>query len=405
MISTDFAPNESTADAVSSLITLLSPWAWMEGRERGQVQSALAKFFPGGNLTLFLSGRGALSLLLGKLGFPEGSEVMMAGFTCEAVAVPVLANRLRPVYVDIERSTFSLDPVDLKRKLTSRTRAVILQHTFGLVPENRDRVLQLAREKNILVIEDLAHGFDPAFWQRQKLSDNQVLTLSFGRSKALSSVFGGALVTADPALAGKIGRAEESLPFPDRGFLAKLLFYKPLSFAIKASYNIGPLGKILHKAARGAGLMVAEISRKEKRGEYDPYLEKKYPNALAILLLQQLEKFAAAEKTREISAGIYARELSGSVQPPYGVPRFPYLVKNKKELLRTMADRGIYLGNWYSQPVAPADLQLSAVGYTMGNCPAAEEVCRQIINLPTRVSKDEAEQIARLVKEYADKTD
>jgi hypothetical protein len=59
--------------------------------------------------------------------------------------------------------------------------------------------------------------------------------------------------------------------------MTKLLCYKPLSLFIKPAYNMNPFGKILHRIATRTGLMVAEISQKEKRGAYDPYLEKNIP--------------------------------------------------------------------------------------------------------------------------------
>src|SRR3990167_5885509 len=211
MISTDFAPNEFRDDALASLITLFSIRLWKRGNALNRVKNKIESYFPGTESTFFLSGRSALSILLTTLKLPLNSEVIVQGFTCEAVMLPIIHNKLRPVYADIEGETYSFDLNDLERKISDNTRVLILQHTFGMVPKYRDRVLQLATQKNLMVIEDLAHGFDPAFWQSQTLSDNQVLTLSFGRSKALSSVFGGAIVTSSKSLAQKLEDAEAKL--------------------------------------------------------------------------------------------------------------------------------------------------------------------------------------------------
>ena len=93
--------------------------------------------------------------------------------------LPIQANNLHPLYIDIETDTYSMELNDLNKKLTPQTRVIILQHTFGMVPKYRDKVLQLAKLNNYLVIEDLAHGFEPSFWQKQKLTDNQSLLLSY----------------------------------------------------------------------------------------------------------------------------------------------------------------------------------------------------------------------------------
>lgn len=397
MISTDFAPNEFGDDALASLITLFQPQLWKGGDELNLAKSKVESYFPGGKSIFFLSGRSALSILLAELKLPKNSEIIVQGFTCEAVVLPIIHNKLRPVYADIEEETYSFDMADLERKITDRTRVLVLQHTFGILPKNRDRVLQLARQKNLFVIEDLAHGFDPAFWQRQVLSDNQVLTLSFGRSKALSSVFGGTLITSNKSLTQKLEQAEASLPHPSFGMILQLLCYKPLAVLIKSTYNIFFLGKLIHKFSIALGLMTAEISQIEKGGKYDPYLEKKYPNALAKLLLIQLNKFEETQRRRVIVNSCYGKMLHVACCALHA-SRFPLLVKNKTEILRKFARLNIFLGSWYSQPIAPKELRLERVGYTIGTCPVAEQINKEIINLPTLISEDEAKTVISKLK-------
>lgn len=400
MISADFAPNEQFSDALASLITLFAPWAWKKGPQQHLAIAHLEKIFPGTKATLFLSGRGTLTAALRALKLPQGSQVIVQGFTCEAVVLPIMHLGLKPVYADIEADTFSLDPASFERCITSNTRVVLLQHTFGLVPKYRDRVLQLAREKNILIIEDLAHGFEPGFWQKQHLSDKQLLLLSFGRSKALSSVFGGALLTADREIGARLKQADANMSYPGLSFIAGLLCYKPITWVCKRTYNFLSFGKVLHFLAKKSGLLVAEISAKEKRGEYDPYLEKKYPNALAKLLVRQLMKYEGMMEQRARITDRYKKQFK--LTAPSVPSRFPVMVGKRDLTLNDVSKRGIYLGNWYTQPVAPRQLQLNTVMYTMGSCPVAEHVCRHIINLPTLVTEKEAEIIIGQLSLHAD---
>lgn len=363
-----------------------------------EVRKRLSSFFGNAQVVPFLSGRGALNLLLQSLAFPKDSEAMLLGFTCEAVAMPVIQNKLKPVYVDIETDTFSFDMEDLLQKITPKTKVIILQHTFGIIPKHRSRVLQLAKDKKILIIEDLAHGFSPEYWQKQSLTDNEVLTLSFGRSKALSSVFGGALVTTNKRLLQQLKEIEAKLAYPSYATIARLLCYKPISFLIKLAYNIPSFGKMVHKLCNSLGLMIAEISKKEKMGFYDSYLEKKYPNALAILLLLQMKKMGDTSKQRESISKTYAKEFT-NYNLEHGIPsRYPLLIERKELMLKELAKKQIYLGNWYSQPIAPVQLQLEKAGYTIGSCPKAEQVCDRIVNLPLLVTKKEAENIIAELK-------
>lgn len=399
MIATDFAPNETMGDALASLIILSRPWMWFEGNGKERAADELGRLFAGNTAIPFLSGRAALRILLASMRFPERSEVIVQGFTCEAVSVPILESGLIPVYADIEDKTYSLDLTDLLRKITPRTKAVVLQHTYGMVPANRNRVLQLAKERNLLVVEDLAHGFSPEFWHKQRLGDNQVLSLSFGRSKALSSVFGGALVTGNRDRAVRLRNFEAKLPYPDRAMMMKLLFYKPLSLLIKSAYNMGPTGKIFHKIATRTGLMIAEISQKEKGGAYDAYLEKKYPNALAILLLKQLKEFDRKRAQRKLVATLYAKRFAVDIGPYPDIPRFPLRVKDKTGLISKLKNENIYVGDWYSQPIAPIGVRLASMGYFPGSCPNAEKICGEIINLPTLIPVRDAQLIASRIRE------
>lgn len=393
MISADFAPNESWDDALTSLITLCLPWSYQEGGGRKKAQGLIQSMFPHTFALLFLSGRGSLSAVLDVLALPKGSEIIVQGFTCEAVVLPILHMGCKPVYADIEKETFSLDIHSLRKRITPATKVLILQHSFGLVPKYRNEVLQLAKEKSIFVIEDLAHGFEPGFWQKQTLSDKQLLLLSFGRSKALSSVFGGAVVTGDRHLEAKLKTFEAGSSFPSRRYIAKLLCYKPITWVAKQTYNFMGFGKFLHYFAKKSGLLVAEISQKEKGGNYDPYLEKKYPNALAKLLIRQLSKYPSMIGQRRVIVDLYREKYPLESR---SIPsRYPLLIEKREHTLNDVSRMSIYLGNWYTQPVAPKELNLHSVKYTIGSCPVAEDICKRIINLPTLISTRDAQTILR----------
>lgn len=91
---------------------------------------------------LFFRGRVALFHVLKTLGVGSGDEVVLQAFTCVAVPEAVMATGARPVWVDLAENSVNLDPVDLACKLTPRTKAVIVQHTFG-IPAELDAVMPL----------------------------------------------------------------------------------------------------------------------------------------------------------------------------------------------------------------------------------------------------------------------
>lgn len=402
MISTDFAPNEDWKDAFVSFKTLLKPWTWQKGEELSYVKNKLLSFFPNSSIFLYLTGRAGLYQILKALSLETNAEVLVQAFTCEAVVLPILANNLKPVYVDIETETFSMDLKDLEKKITNNAKVLILQHTFGLTPVNRKKILELAKQHNLFMIEDLAHGFSSNLTIQQ--FGNSTILLSFGRSKALSSVFGGAVVTRDKFLINKFENAHHYISSPDNSFIFRTLLYKPLSLLIKSTYDFY-LGKILHQLIKKLNLLPPEITQKEKKGEYDQLLNKAYPNALASLLLNQLNKFDDMQKQRERIAKYYHNQVKLKNVTCYmlrvtcSLLRYPVLINNREELITKVRKQNIFLGLWYDQAVAPKSLDLNRVGYRSGSCPQAEKICQKIINLPTNINEKEAERVVKILND------
>ncbi|MDH7476261.1 MAG: aminotransferase class I/II-fold pyridoxal phosphate-dependent enzyme [Microgenomates group bacterium] len=401
MISADFAPNERIDDALLSASLLLMPWRWKRGEVIKKVKKQLSDLFANDNVYLFLTGRGALYNLLSQLNLAKGSEVVVQAFTCEAVVLPIIANQLKPVYVDIETETLSLDLYDLEKKLSSKTKVLILQHTFGLIPKYRSQIVSLATRHNVIIIEDLAHGFDLSLFKNRQTKT--IKLLSFGRSKALSSVFGAALITNNDLIADKLSHLEKSLAYPDNLFIFKLLLYKPFSLIIKSTYDFG-LGKLIHQLIKILNLLVPEISAKEKAAAFDPLMNKAYPNALAILLAQQLKKFDLFYHLRAQISRFYQENLPKNLllNPSHYLKgsflRFPLLVNDRHEILNGARQHNIFLGKWYDQVVAPKALNLKKVGYQIGSCPKAEKICQKIINLPTNIGQKQAKIVTETLK-------
>jgi dTDP-4-amino-4,6-dideoxygalactose transaminase len=409
MIATDFAANETIGDAWLSLKLLFQPWRWQKGKELEEIKKNLINQFQISNLkfkiSLFLTGRAALNTILRSFDLPEGTEILVQAFTCEAVILPILANKLKPIYVDIEKTTFSMNPVDLEKKTTSKTKVLILQHSFSLTPIHRDQILSFVKQHHLLLIEDIAHGYS-----KQQFSiinfqfSNSIFLLSFGRSKAISSVFGGAIITNDKILAKKLADLEDSLALPSMFFIFRLLLYKPVAVLIKSTYDLY-IGKMLHKLINWFNLLVPEITLNEKRGEYDQILNKAYPNALAILLYHQLNKFEQVQENRAKITAFYTKNLSKNFKFQISnfklsLLRYPILVNNRDFILKKAAKKNVFLGKWYDQVVAPKSLDLKKVGYESGSCPVAEIICQKIINLPTNISQTEAERVLKTFNDY-----
>src|SRR5207302_3872730 len=104
----------------------------------------------------FAASRMALYAILEALGVGAGDEVIVPAFTCVVVPNAVRYRRATPVFVDIDRASWNIDPLAVERAITPRTRAVLVQHTFG-VPADLRAVARVTAARGIAIIEDCAH--------------------------------------------------------------------------------------------------------------------------------------------------------------------------------------------------------------------------------------------------------
>ena len=152
------------------------------------------------------SGTAALHLGLLLLGVEPGDEVLCPSFTFVATANAIRYCGATPVFIDSEADTWNMCPERLREALADRHRlgkppkALLLVHLYGM-PAKLDELLALAAEYSLPVLEDAAEALGST-WQRQPLgSFGQVGVFSFNGNKILTTSGGGALVTADAALA------------------------------------------------------------------------------------------------------------------------------------------------------------------------------------------------------------
>lgn len=397
MISTVFAPNEGARDMTHALIQLFQPWKWLSGKSIPKLRTRLKKrfFWDTSTVHFSLTARACLYHFLKSHNLPSNSEVLVQGFTCAAAVLPILSLKLNPIYVDINENDFSMNFEDLKRKYTPAAKVLILQHTFGITPSERIKIIQFAKEKKLILLEDLAHGFDPELYKDK--SQYGSLLLSFGRSKAISSVFGGAIVSKYKKVDEYFSLQEKQLKHPSYFFLLKVILYKCFAYSIKALHDIY-IGRIIHFAFRASNLFEPEISKKEKSGQYDWHYSKSFPNICAEFVLHQLQTYNDVLERKKQNSAFFTKELEQNENYKKASLRFPFITDSRDAILKKAAKKRLILGTWYSQVIAPEEINLTSLYYKQGTCPNAESICKRILNLPTFVTKKQAKQIVSIIK-------
>jgi dTDP-4-amino-4,6-dideoxygalactose transaminase len=141
-----------------------------------------------------------LNLALTVQNFADGDEVITTPMTFPATANVILLQRLKPVFVDIEPGTLTLDPRKIEAKITPRTRAIIPVHFAGH-PCDMDPIQELADRHNLIIIEDAAHALETGYKGKKIGNLGNATAFSFYANKNITTGEGGMLVTNDDALA------------------------------------------------------------------------------------------------------------------------------------------------------------------------------------------------------------
>jgi dTDP-4-amino-4,6-dideoxygalactose transaminase len=198
--------HEQMDAAVSSVIHSA---AFINGPEVKEFQKELEAYLDVKHVIPCANGTDALQIAMMALGLEPGDEVITASFTYVATAEVIALLRLTPVLVDVDPITFNINPDQVEKAITSKTKAIVPVHLFGQCA-NMEAVLDIAKRHNLYVIEDTAQAIGASY----TFSDGRTAkagtmgtigTTSFFPSKNLGCYGdGGAIMTNDDALAQKI---------------------------------------------------------------------------------------------------------------------------------------------------------------------------------------------------------
>ncbi len=138
----------------------------------------------------------ALELAIMSLGIGPGDEVILPSFNFSSGAVAILRSGARPVFADIDKETFCVDPRSIGRAITSRTKAIMVVHYAGHACD-MDAILKLAKKYNCKIIEDAAHAIGGKYKGRSLGTIGDIGCFSFHGTKNIVTGEGGAFVTND----------------------------------------------------------------------------------------------------------------------------------------------------------------------------------------------------------------
>ena len=173
------------------------------GKRVRQFEDLLSSFVKSKFAVAVNSGTSALQASLYALDIKPNDEVLIPSFTFVATANSVKSLGARPVFVDILKDNFTMDPYDMKKKITKRTKAIIPVHLYGHVA-HMEEIMEIAKKNHLEIIEDASQSLGSKFKGKHSGTFSRLGCFSMYAAKVMTAGEGGGIVTNDKKLFEKL---------------------------------------------------------------------------------------------------------------------------------------------------------------------------------------------------------
>ncbi len=214
-----------------------------QGPKVREFEAAFARYCGSRRAVATNTGTAALQVALMALEVGPGDEVITTPLSCIASANPILFQGARPVFADVEPETYNLDVADVEKRITAKTKAILLVHLFGH-PVDLDPLLELARIHRLAVLEDASQATGAEYKGRRVGGFGRVGCFSLYANKIVTSGEGGMIVTRDEALAERIVAIRNFGQLPGQHFIHEFLGGNYKMSDLHAAIGSVQLGKI-----------------------------------------------------------------------------------------------------------------------------------------------------------------
>lgn len=220
-----------------------SGWVSSAGEFVTRFESQFAEFCGARQSVATSNGTVAIHLALAALGVQPDDEVIVPSLTFVASANAVRYANARPVFVDCDPQTWTLSPADVARKITRRTRAILVVHLYGH-PADMDPIRELAAQHGLWVLEDAAEAHGAEYRGRKVGNLGTAGLFSFYGNKTITTGEGGALVTDDANLARRAAFLRDHAMSPERRYYHSEIGFNYRLTNLQAAIGVAQLERI-----------------------------------------------------------------------------------------------------------------------------------------------------------------
>lgn len=220
-----------------------SNWISSKGKYVNEFQDQFASYVGARYAVAVCNGTTAIHAALLALGIGEGDEVIVPTFTYVASVNAILYTGAKPVFVDSLPDTWQVDPEDVARRISDRTKAIMGVHVYGQ-PCRIDQLQALAQRHRIFLLEDCAEALGSRFGTEHVGTHADVATYSFYGNKTITTGEGGMVVTSDKTLADRLNRLRGQGLAPYREYWHDIVGYNFRMTNICAAIGLAQLEQI-----------------------------------------------------------------------------------------------------------------------------------------------------------------
>lgn len=285
-------------------------WVGSDGPFVKKFEESMASYVGRKYAVAVTNGTAALELAVAALGIGPGDEVIMPTFTIISCAQAVVKAGAKPVLVDSDYYTFNMKVEDIERKITSKTKAIMVVHIYGL-PVDMDPVLEIASKYNLKIIEDAAEVIGQTYRGKKCGSFGDVSIFSFYPNKHITTGEGGMVLMNDEKLYERC-KSLRNLCFSNDS--KKRFIHEEIGWNLRMS-NIQ------------AALGLAQLERIDKIIEKKRWIGRKYQE-----LLKDIEA---------INLPIDETDYAENIYWVFGITLKDYYPKNAHEVMQELSKNGI----------------------------------------------------------------
>ena len=345
---------------------------WAAGPNIVAFEKKIAEYIGAKYCLVFNSGTSALHALLLAYDIAPGDEVIVPSFTFIATANAPLFVGAKPVFADIEEETYGLDPEDVERKITTKTKAILPIH-YGGIPCQVRELREIADAHGLILIEDAAEALGARIGEKKVGTFGHSAMLSFCQNKIITTGEGGAIVTDSEEIYKKLKliRSQGRLETADYFTSAAYMDYVTLGYNFRLSDISAALG-------------IAQLKKVDKiiemRRRNAEYMSQRLSTIVVITPPKVPEDYFHVYQ-------MYAIRVKGDKDSRDGL--MAYLVS--KGIMTKVNFHPVHLTQFYREKL----------GHRAGELPVTEKVSGQEVTLPMYPTLTE-EDIEYIAQEIAD---